>query len=461
MSRVAGWRRVQSWGRRSWSRRIVRALGGVLALVLVVTAAWVASNVVDSAPAQVPSALRLVPAAVADDRNAFFVLAGMAAPAGQDPLAWGRDQWTAAETDAPSARPPVQQPFDGMLDCIDAGVGCAALLAADPARFEDESRRHEELGRRCLRVAHDMPFEELLPAPEGMQPMVLRNALHAQGAAACGRWWAGMALAASARRDKAGVANALDHAARFGNALLAGSRSLIGHAVAWAAARRTWRTAAAIAAADRSMLEPASRALMALPVEAMDATRWMAFEAAFARAAVDDARTACRQSSMAGGEEQGFADRLVCDTGIGLLPNLTKAHSDARWLRAVEAARDGLPEALTRPPFVMPDSTWPDLAWRNTLGRLLLDTSASMYAPYLARQADVALHHAALQLAFDMTRDHVDATGRAAWIEAHALAPELRGRVRVEGEMLVVDHLAASQGMNRPQDLIRIPLAGV
>jgi hypothetical protein len=258
------------------------------------------------------------------------------------------------------------------------------------------------------------------------------------------------------------VADALDHASRLGNALLAGSRSLLGHAVAWAVARRNWRVAAAIVAAYPSLLEPASRATSTLSDAAMDATRWMAYEASFARASIDEVRgAACGTPIETVSADGGWEDRLVCSTGIGLLPNLTKTRSDAVWLQALAAARQGLPQALSRPPFIEPQSDWPRLAWRNTLGGVLLDIGTPRYAPYVARQADVALHHAALQLAFALTREHVPVARRPAWLDTQVLAPQLRGRTRLEGDVLVVDHLGATRGMNRPQDRIRIPLARV
>ncbi|MGM9487070.1 hypothetical protein [Ideonella sp. YS5] len=446
-------------GKRPLFRRLLRGLVGVLAAVLALAAAWVASNLVDSAPTELPSVLRLPAPAVPDERNAFFVLVGVAAPPGADPSAWGREQWSANEDGARSSWQAVKQPFEGMLDCAEADLGCKAALERDSARLADEVGRHAELGRRCLAAIDDMPFEERLPPVEEAQRMLLRNASHALGASTCGRWWAGVALSAAARGDRVGVADALDHASRLGNALLAGSRSLLGHAVAWGVARRTWRVAAAIVAAYPSLLEPASRATSTLSEGATDATRWMAYEANFARASIAEATgAACRTPLETVSPDRGWGDRLVC---LGLLPNLTKTRSDAVWLQALAAVRQGLPPALSRPPFVEPQSDWPRLAWRNTLGGVLLDIGTPLYAPYVARQADVALHHAALQLAFALTREHVPVDRRPAWLDTQVLAPQLRGRTRLEGDVLVVDHLGATRGMNRPQDLIRIPLARV
>jgi hypothetical protein len=241
-------------------------------------------------------------------------------------------------------------------------------------------------------------------------------------------------------------------------ALLQGSHTLIAHAVAWSVARRCLRTAAAIVAAHPDMVD-AARALAApLPVEARDPARWMSTEALYGRVMVDLLRQQCNRPRDEG--ELGWAGRLWCATRIGLLPNVTKADSDARWLQALSATHQGLAAALNRPPFSRMNAERPRLAWRNTFGRLLLDVGADSYATYLARQLDLYAHHAAFQLALNMTRAEVPASDRSAWLAQQVVDVRMLRNLRVEGDVLLADDFSsATRATARVQDRIRIPLA--
>jgi hypothetical protein len=435
---------------KAW-RRVRRGLGMLLGVLLAVVLAWVASNVIDSAPTPTPAALQLPPPSVPDARNAFYPLVGLRAPGKADPRVVGRQRWSEGAGGPETAG--IAVPSGAPFDCGEDGNDCGATWLGRADELQAQLSRYVELGARCGALAQDVAFEELLP-PEGDRRWTNgQPAPHALNASLCSRWLLAQAVIAASRGDLMETARRFEDADRFGRAVLEGSRSLVGNAVAWAQMRREWRVASTVVAA-RPALAPAMRGLETpLPLAVREASHWIPAEAAFQRATLAHLKSDCRQYNPAA----GFLERLLCRTGLGLLPNVSHADIDAQWMQALAATRDGLAPALNRPPFATRgDHRY--FAWRNTFGRLLLALGFDAQAGYVARQADLLLHHKAFVLAQAMVRAQVPPSGRAAWLAAQPLDADLRARLHLQDNALVADDSSAAHGATQARYRIRIPL---
>ncbi len=439
-------------------RRALRWVSRIALLLLVLALAWVASNAVDSPPVPRPPALQIPPPQVPDARNAFFALAGLRAPSGQQPAAAGLAQWRGQATPA-ELKTLLAAPEGSPYHC-EGGADCTAAWLADVPRLAAQLGPHAELGARCEALMVDFAFEERMPARADSAGMAIGVAQHTSGLPTCSRWFNAQAALAAARADAVAAARWLALADRLNRGALTGSRTLVGHTLAWSLSRRTWQAAAALAAAQPALATGLLPVTAPLPAEAGDATRWMVGEAAFGRSMIIGLRADCLRPRV--DHQPSWFDRLWCRTGIGLLPQQTVADLDRHWLAAIDATRDGLPAALDRPPIrVDPDETWLDgWAWRNTFGHALTRVAAASYADYVARQIDVDLHRRAVALALAMARDRVPADQRAAWLAAQPIDDLTRPRLTIDGDTLLArDWSAAHGGAPREQDRIRVPLA--
>lgn len=363
---------------------------GVVLPLLLLAAAWVACNGrwTDAAPQAVPPELRLRPVRLAPSRNAFYDLQGLNAPPSEDANAWGQ-----LHMHNPPPGESLSWPTDVLWQCKPAENGCVQRWRDERARMTALLAAAQDLGRRCEVVAAAEGIEEIVIERPASGPLaqVAFAALpfpRYAGVSGCVRWFGvRAALAANPRAAMQELVKA-DHLAR---AALAGSRSLIGTMVGVAAVQRSWLLAADFMAStpgvERAALLPV---LAPLPAQVLDPRIWVPSEARFVREVVRDTA-----QSTQGCEEDGSTgaagDRLWCRLRLGLLPELSNQYSDARWLARLAAVpRDGLAscEQLSVPIWREPARGWP--TWRNTLGRLMLDTETD-WARYTARQLDLEL----------------------------------------------------------------------
>lgn len=439
-------------------RRALRWVGRIALLVFVVALAWVASNAVDSPPVPRPSALQIPPPQVPDARNAFFALTGLRAPSGQSPAAAGLAQWRGQATPA-ELKTLLAAPDGSPYHCEDA-ADCTAAWLADAPRLEAQLRPYAELGARCEALMADFAFEERMPTRTDSAGMAIGVVQHTSGLATCSRWFKAQAALAAARADAVAAARWLALADRLNRGALTGSRTLLGHSLAWSLARRTWQAAAVLVAAQPPLAPGLLPVTAPLPAEASDAARWMAGEAAFGRSMILGLRADCARPRV--DAQADWVDRLWCSTGIGLLPQQTVADFDRQWLAAIDPTRDGLPAALDRPPIRVDsdEAWWDDWAWRNTFGHVLMRIRASAYADYVSRQIDLELHRHSVALALAMARDRVPADQRGVWLAAQPIDDLVRPRMTIVGDPLQArDWSAEHGGDRRQQDRIRVPLA--
>lgn len=399
------------------------ALSGVLAVGAL---AWVASNWSDDPPSPEPEALRLPPASPGS--ALFFKLQGVQAPAGESPEAAGRQAWAAlhaasASSPAADSKPALFQ--GGPLGCS-APEDCQKVLSESPERLEQQLRPLAALGERCQQALADPRYEEpRAPA------LTLQTPLPSYlGAVNCAKWFRGQALVAAHAGDAAQALAQFKHSRQLLDALLVGTESLIGKMVAAAIARGHLEALAAAA-----VLRPAwSADLQPLaapwPAGALDARRWIATERAFATGSIKTAFTSC----------EGFTDEgrdrlfwLACKTGIGWLPNATLRALDGFWLEQAQRAQQGLQVVLDQ---ALVDAQKPraefHLAWRNTLGMLLVDVARPGWATYYARQADMDLQRQAVALLLAVQAQQVPLAERNAWLDRQGLAPQVRARLNFE-----------------------------
>jgi hypothetical protein len=432
-------------------KRVLRGLAVMAGVLLAVLAAWVASNLVDAAPQPLPAALQPAPVTLPPERNAFFTLLGLRAPGNADPAHRGRQRWAQGELGEETAG--IAVPSGAPFDCENSGDDCAADWLAHAAELQAQLGRYAELGARCTALSRGMAFEEVLP-PEGDARWGHGMAgSHVANASLCSRWLLAHAVMAAARGEPQAAAAAFDTVDRFDRALLEGSRSLVGNAVGWAVLRREWRAAATVVAADPRMAAVMQPLEAPLPLSVREASHWIPAEAAFQRAMMDQMPAHCEQPGTS-----GALARWLCRTRIGVLPNVSKADIDAYWLQALNATREGLAPALNQPPFARQDSVWRFLAWRNTFARLLFAIGADGQGGYVARQADLLMHHQVFGLAMSMARERVAPQARAAWLAAKPLDPALRARLHLDGDQLVAEDWSAAHGAQQPRYRIRIPL---
>lgn len=455
--------------------RAVRVLAVLFAVLLLVAVAWLASNLIDSAPTTRPQALVLPPVTLAPEQNLFFALLGITAPVGEQPAEAGRAAWQAqlqryaavlverradrsglSLLPAPAVPSSLPRPSGPPWACP-AEADCPAYWLAHTTELAAQLARSQLIGQRCLQAVTDTPrFDEVLASMSGTAPL----SVHAANGNLCSSWFNANAVVAAARNDRVAALQWLTRSERLSNALLEGSRTLISKMVADSGARRTWQTMATLGVRDPALARDVLPLLQAMSAQAIDPRRWMAYEAAFQHALVDDFRTDCRTEPDPdqAWAAPGWLDRVVCRTGLGWLPNLSHTDLDKLWLDALASVDAGPVAALSVAQVSEPSSWWRSVAWRNTFSRQAFEQGLTAYAGYRARQADVDLHRQAVALALNVAG--LPASQREAAAQALALSPELRSRSRwADGGRSLLATTFAEQFPGFPQrDAIRIAI---
>ncbi|MFG6467716.1 hypothetical protein [Roseateles sp. BYS87W] len=376
---------------KRWARTAALAL-------LMLLVAWVACNGpwADDSPQPVPPALRLSPPGVPPELNAFVGLQGLLAPDGADLQAAGL---AALRGDAaPSAGPRLRWPEGPLWQCQARRDDCVARWRAQPEAARALLADTQLLGARCERLAQAQAWEELLPerqteGPRAGVPFAALPVPQFVDLTACVRRFGLKAVMA----PSAAAAEAeLVQADRLARLALAGSRSLIGTMVTLSVVQSNWLLAADLKAAgglDRGGL---MRLLTPLPAVALSPRAWAPHEARFAREVtrdlMDEARDCGAADALMGASATGLLDRLVCTLRLGVLPEATIQHNEAQWLARLATVPEAGPaacEVLEAEPWRERESR--GFAWRNTVGRWLLDTSGAGWSPYAARQLDLEL----------------------------------------------------------------------
>ncbi len=484
----------RSMGRIAW-----RAMAGLLIGLVLLVLAWLLFNLHDAEPQPRPAELALPPPRLADDRNAFFALAGLRAAADQEPAAAGRAEWLsrlewAAQDRALNAaqrqqrtlelvRERASKPTAALLPslsgppyvCNGASEDCTAQWMAQAPALAAQRQRHAELGQRCDRlVAGALEFEERLPPLLSVHEPL---AGHALGAVICSGWLRSGALLAwvDGRPEQATVG--LQQADRLSRALLAGSQSLIGRMVAVRIQHDTLATITALALRDRAMAQALQPLLAQGPDQLQAIRRWMRVEAAFQQGAVaelDRELTGPSATPMAveGGVWQQalvWASNGLARRHIGWHPQRTLADLDAHWLRAVNSLAAGVPAALAQAQaeaLAAQDKTaLLQASWRNPVGQVLQWVAAPAYLGYLEREADLNLHQQAAALAIAAQLAGVPATERKGWAAQQSLAPNVRERIvwSGDGQLMTVNlwiSVAAPHATAPRRDQIRLAWPG-
>lgn len=447
-------------------RRVLRTVGfgalGVVLLLGVVLAAWLASNLFDSKPSPRPPELSLAVEQLPSERNDFYALVALLqADPGPDLQRAGRDEW--ARLQRPDANQPTAvhlprpsgPPFvcPGQADCGQHWRAHTLELAAQLAG-------HAELSQRCVAVAADFEFVEVLPPVlTAAAPM----ASHGVAAATCSRWLGARAVVAWSQGDQAAALRDLVAADRMARKLLAGSRTLIGQAIAWRLARGSWQLVYMLGASDPAFAAQSAALLRPLSEAESTPARWTASEAAFQHAIVDEMLAACAggASALIPADDLGELPRWACRTQLGMLPNQTHADLDEAWLsrRAVARSHASLREALDHRKTAGSEVLSLTKYWRNSFSRILFDVGSPLYLDYLAREIDVDLHREALALALDAVVQQVPAAERPRWIMDRAQRSDLlRNRTVLEGRTLGVRTWQETAGRPNERDAIRIEL---
>ena len=346
-----------------------------LLLVLGLPLAWIANNGpwADAAARPTPPELQLRPVQVAPEANAFVVLTAPNEAAG-DP------RW----------------PEGPLWNCRPQGENCVARWLAEPAALREALQVAAPIGERCERAAQALAYEEVVaerPAsgPAAAQPYANLPTPIVRGLNRCVAWFGMQAAASATPAEALGAAARADRLARMA---LAGSRSLIATQVAASAVEHAWLQAAALVAAGRFDRRELGGLLAPLPPAALSPRLWVSHEARFAREVTRDLvnpAIGCGSSTFASAD-RGWLDDLVCRFGLGLLPEQTAQDIDARWaarLALVPAEGPAPCERLDDPPWRETGRFWP--AWRNSIGRWLLDVPGVDWGVYAARQLDLEL----------------------------------------------------------------------
>lgn len=378
---------------RLWMTRTLKVLAALLLVLLLIGAAWVASNGpwADALPQPVPVELLGRQGQAAPERNAFFYLQGLDAPEGADINAVGQAAMSGLGNrhDA-TLRWPQGEPWNCRPDRED----CVRRWRAQPGQLQEFLATAAVLGARCERAARADAFDEVLMERPGSGPL-------AQAPFAglpiprfadltyCVRW---LGLRALAAPQPAEAQAWLQQADRLARLALQGSRSLIGNMVAVSAVQRNWLVAAALdPAALLPLLEP-------LPQAALSPRAWVPYEARFVREVIQDMGDkvrGCHRAVDAISDPVGsWLDRQLCRFGLGMLPEQSLQDSDARWLARLAVVPAEGPvacEVVQTPLWRGEGSAGAWLAWRNTVTRWMLDMPAADWAPYAARQLDLEL----------------------------------------------------------------------
>lgn len=442
---------------KRWARVSLKVLGGLLLGVVTLAAAWAAFNnrYTDDAPRPVPDALRVPPSSVPAERNAMFALIGLSLP-GDDAHAQGLKRWAAIEAgqleqpaDAQRWPSPDEgpagadgQPVGKAWHCDTQTQACAASWTREAAGLRVLTDAHAEIGHRCEALARPgMAIEEPLPTRHADLRTVgdgytsRAMALPMAPAVSCLRWLQLRAVLAAASGDRAAMLARLTQASALTGAMLDGTRTLIGVQVAGAMARSHWRVLTDLAALVPASA-PALRAMLPpLSPRALDASAWIRTEAQFGRESIRE--MACIDGAVADPAVIAFkppATPMRCGTALWSMPNATSHLMDEQWLRALQLAPGGPLEMLDWYPDSTTEDFWDALAWRNSVGRLLVGISAPNYQVYARKQASLLLLNEAARLA--LAAGEIAPARRAEWLAAQPMDARLRERLSLDGDRI-------------------------
>ena len=389
---------------KTWIKRSLWGIGGVLAAVLLLVLAWVASNWRDAEPQPWPDVLTPRALAVADAENFFITLAAV----------------PAAEAQAPRLSLP---------PC--AGADCGAIWRTAAPDWAAQRQAHAALGAVCEAGTRSSvpPAAEPLPATFGIDTELPRF----QNFTGCSAWLLTLALeASSANQPDAAVAK-LAQSARLGTAVFNGSQSLIGHMIALGIWNRHLQALQVIAAQHPDTLS----ALQALPLPTALQTaeaqrRWVAYEASFNRSMVRMAGSgdACRT-------EVGF-NAWHCRTGAAFsLPNYSEQLLSEHWVQVLSAVRDAdtmsaveyLEQRVSAPSSGLFGSCW---HWRGTVAHILFEVAMPGYTGYFARSTNLNLSAQATQLWLASKSLPVEA--RSTWLAEQIKTTPLAERLTIDSQ---------------------------
>jgi len=389
---------------KTWIKRSLWGIGGVLAAVLLLVLAWVASNWRDAEPQPWPDVLTPRSLAVADADNFFITLAAVPAAEAQAPLL---------------SLPPC------------AGADCGAIWRTAAPDWAAQRQAHAALGAVCEAGTRSSvpPAAEPLPATFGIDTELPRF----QNFTGCSAWLLTLALeASSANQPDAAVAK-LAQSARLATALFNGSQSLIGHMIAVAVWSRHLQALQVIAAQHPGT----TSALQALPLPtvaqvAAAQRRWIAYEASFNRSAV---RTA--HSGDACQSEHGLR-AWSCRRAVAMvLPNYSEQLFSAHWQKVLGAiGDDGFLNAVaylerfeSAPPPGLIDSWW---HWRGTVPHILFAVAMPQYKGYFVRSANLTL--SAQATALWLKAHGQPAAARTTWLVAQLKGTPLAERLNIDSQ---------------------------
>jgi hypothetical protein len=446
-----------------WFRILNRFVSLLALALLLLIAAWLASNWHDAPPQPRDAALQLPSATLTDDRNAYFALAGLHAAADREPASAGQALWKLLLARATTTRltPPyvasAEQPdsatqavlgktLPSIPGCDTAMADCVAQWIDKPDGLIEQRKAHALLGQRCERLLDGtFEFDEVLaPMTTVAEPL----AQHGIGASNCSRWLLGGAVLAWVRRDHASTVALLAKADRMSRALLSGSHSLIGQMIAIRIARNSLGTMAALGVRDPNLSTALMPLLAPLPDQVQSAKRWMVVEAAFNRGVnAEMSRAVSGQSAliMADGEPTPVVGGLfewLIRHHIGWHPERNEQAIDAFWLRSIRQLDEGLVASIharaTKGANQAEAGMLDLLRWRNTFGNMVFSIGQSGYGGYLARHADLELHREATMLALRSAAGGVPAADRHAWLVRQPMSPTTEGRFTWSHDGLVL-----------------------
>jgi hypothetical protein len=451
---------------KRWLRRLNGFVSLLALALLLLIAAWLASNWHDAPPQPRSAALQLPSPTLPDDRNMYFAFAGLRAAPDRDPSNAGQALWklqlaravtTRANPFAPAADASANDVENALgktlpsmaakpLACTEHMDACVAQWIDNADALDTQRRDHAVLGQRCERLLDgDLPFEEAL-AP--MRTVAEPLAQHGVGASDCSKWFLSGAVLAWAQRDQARTIALLAKADRMNRALLNGSHSLIGQMIAIRVTRNTLGAVAALAVRDPSLSTALMPLLAPLPDQVQSVKRWMVVEAAFSRGVNAEISAACDGLSMPPladnqpASEVGTLPGWLCRHRIGWHPERNAQAIDAFWLRSIRQLDDGVVASIRA--HATEGANHPEagvldlLTWRNTLGSAVLSIGQSVYGSYLARHADLELHHESTALALKAVAARTPPAQRRVWLAQQALSPLARGRIALSDDGLVL-----------------------
>lgn len=422
---------------RTVLRRSLKALGWLALALLLLAAAWVASNGpwADDADAPLPPQLAIAAPALLAQDNAFFDQLGLRAPAGESPNAYGQRVWR-GEPEAP-AEALLALPASADWHCQPKTQDCIRRWRSAAAELRDAMARAGEFGQRCQAVSTRAGYDEVLLSRQSSGPLADKPfgsyplPLFA-GVSACLRWFQISAALAPGLRE---AQHAWAQADGLRRQVAGGSRSLISHAMAWSwSASQTqllaqWLAQTPGAALDEAWLQP-------LPARVLSPAAWILAEAHFQRQIAGDLGL---QGQWMFDDEPKLLQRAMNQARLGQLPHATQRLLDSLWLSRLErlGALQGaaLAQQAHADPAGVERPLWAQLHWRNSLGHLLVQIGTPAFLSYYLRQADASTHPALLRAAAALNAH--PAADRPAALAAMPLPAELREQLRLETDALV------------------------